>query len=153
MLTLKKRIRVRGTEAGFTLIELLIVIIILAILAAIVVFAIGSTGTNAAASACRADAKSLETAVEAYKAQNNNAYPATPSSPADTTNWNQLLSTGASGAPYLRAQPATNHYTVWWDSNGAIWVGPSQASTAAYPATASGMNFDTTSGGACSVAK
>ena len=56
-------------QGGFTLIELLIVIIILAILAAIVVFAVGSTNTNAIASSCNADAKSVETALEAYKAQ------------------------------------------------------------------------------------
>ena len=56
-------------QGGFTLIELLIVIIILAILAAIVVFAVGNTNTNAIASSCNADAKSVETALEAYKAQ------------------------------------------------------------------------------------
>ncbi len=62
-------------RAGFTLIELLIVIIILAILAAIVVFAVGSTNSNAIASSCNADAKSVETALEAYKAQIG-SYPA-----------------------------------------------------------------------------
>jgi prepilin-type N-terminal cleavage/methylation domain-containing protein len=65
----------RNEEEGFTLIELLIVIVILAILAAIVVFAVGTTTTNAKVSACNSDAKSVETAVEAYKAQVG-SYPA-----------------------------------------------------------------------------
>ncbi len=61
-------------EGGFTLIELLIVIIILAILAAIVVFAVGTTTTNAQVASCDANVKSVETALEAYKAENGN-YP------------------------------------------------------------------------------
>jgi general secretion pathway protein G len=56
-------------EGGFTLIELLIVIIILAILAAIVVFAVGTTGANAKTAACNSDAKTMETALESYKAE------------------------------------------------------------------------------------
>jgi general secretion pathway protein G len=66
----------KRAEEGFTLIELLIVIIILAILAAIVVFAVGTTTTNAKRSSCDQDAKSVETAVEAYKAQNGGTEPA-----------------------------------------------------------------------------
>ncbi len=79
-------------EAGFTLIELLIVIVILGILAAIVVFAVGTTGSNAAVSACNADAKTVEVALESYKAQTG-AYPA-----AD--GWSALFTAGPSG-PYL----------------------------------------------------
>jgi prepilin-type N-terminal cleavage/methylation domain-containing protein len=59
----------KRNDGGFTLIELLIVIIILAILAAIVVFAVGSTGTNAKTAACNSDAKTVETALESYKAE------------------------------------------------------------------------------------
>lgn len=67
--------KARDEESGFTLIELLIVIIILGILAAIVVFAVGGITDNGQKSACKADKKTLETAVEAYYAQNG-AYPA-----------------------------------------------------------------------------
>src|SRR5271168_1860673 len=73
-----QRMVAKRDQGGFTLIELLIVIIILAILAAIVVFAVGSTNTNAIASSCNADAKSVETALEAYKAQIT-SYPSTMS--------------------------------------------------------------------------
>jgi prepilin-type N-terminal cleavage/methylation domain-containing protein len=141
----------RGEE-GFTLIELLIVIVILGILAAIVVFAVGTTGQNAAAASCRADAKSVEVALEAYKAQNNGAFPAQPTSPTDTTTagggWGALLNVGnASGAPFLRQVPSTNHYLVWWNTSGSLFV---SGSGSAYPTGASlitaagtdNMNFD-----------
>ena len=58
------------SEGGFTLIELLIVIVVLGILAAIVIFSLtGVTGQSQVA-ACNTDAKSVETAVAAYQAQN-----------------------------------------------------------------------------------
>ncbi|HZT64511.1 MAG TPA: prepilin-type N-terminal cleavage/methylation domain-containing protein [Acidimicrobiales bacterium] len=106
--------KARSEESGFTLIELLIVIIILAILAAIVIFAVGSTGKNSAAAACKADAKSIETALEAYKAQNNSTYP---------TAMGQLTSSVANGAPYLREIPGSSHYTIGIDTNGNVLVG------------------------------
>jgi prepilin-type N-terminal cleavage/methylation domain-containing protein len=58
------------SEKGFTLIELLIVIVVLGILAAIVIFSLTSVTGSSAASACNADAKTVETAVQAYDAQN-----------------------------------------------------------------------------------
>jgi prepilin-type N-terminal cleavage/methylation domain-containing protein len=138
-------------EGGFTLIELLIVIVILGILAAIVVFAVGTTGSNSAAAACKADAKSVEVALESYKAQNNGSYPTPPSSPADTavstSGWGALLNSGTNnGAPFLRAEPGTSHYQIWWDASGNVYAA---GSGAAYPAVSTNMNFDTTAGAAC----
>ena len=60
-------------DQGFTLIELLIVIVVLGILAAVVVFALGSVTGNAKSSACVSDAKTVETAVGVYNAQNSNS--------------------------------------------------------------------------------
>ena len=58
-------------EEGFTLIELLIVIVVLGILAAVVVISVvGLTGKSALA-ACQSDAKSVESALAAYNAQNS----------------------------------------------------------------------------------
>ena len=147
-------------EEGFTLIELLIVIVILGILAAIVVFAVGSTGKNAAASACNADAKSLETALESYKAQNGTYPGATPASPTDTTNWAALTISTNSNGPFLRAIPNNgNHYQVWFDSSGSVWVAPGikgdAGLTAAY-VTSAESNYDSAAGStgttACNVA-
>jgi|SRR5579872_3353710 len=109
-----KYLKNRGDE-GFTLIELLIVIVILAILAAIVVFAVGTTTTNAKQSACNADAKSVESAVEAYKAQNA-TYPAAMT---------DLTKSGPSG-PWLREVPsatvASNGYAITLGANGVVNV-------------------------------
>jgi prepilin-type N-terminal cleavage/methylation domain-containing protein len=153
METLTKK---RGEE-GFTLIELLIVIVILGILAAIVVFAVGTTGSNSAAAACKADAKSVEVALEAYKAQNNGSYPTAPSAPTDTgstgAGWGALLNSGTNnGAPFLRAEPGTSHYVIWWDGTGNVYVATSGSSYPGIPVTAGtgNMNFDTSSGAACS---
>ena len=63
--------RKRHEQEGFTLVELLIVIVILAILAAIVVFAVGGITNNGQAAACKQDAKTLQTAEEAFFAQNS----------------------------------------------------------------------------------
>ena len=60
----------KKTDEGFTLIELLIVIVILGILAAVVVFAVGGITDSGQESSCKAELKTLETAIEAYRAQN-----------------------------------------------------------------------------------
>lgn len=76
--SLKKRYDRRDSgEGGFTLIELLIVIVILGILAAIVVFAVGGITDRGDTSACKAEVKTLEVAIEAFRAQSpSGAYPA-----------------------------------------------------------------------------
>jgi general secretion pathway protein G len=106
----------KRNEGGFTLIELLIVIIILAILAAIVVFAVGTTGANAAAASCESDAKTVETALETYKAELN-AYPT-----AD--NWGALTGTtaGPTGTvgPFMRSAPSSVHYAINFNGTGNV---------------------------------
>jgi general secretion pathway protein G len=129
-----QRMVARRDEGGFTLIELLIVIIILAILAAIVVFAVGSTNTNAIASSCNADAKSVETALEAYKAQIT-TYPASlgalTTSVATTVN-----GVSETVGPWLKEAPSTTNYTISFNSaNGAVSVNGN-----AYPGTANPCN-------------
>ena len=64
-------LRRREDEKGFTLIELIIVIIILAVLAAIVVFAVTGITSNGTKEACTSSVKTINTAAEAYYAQNN----------------------------------------------------------------------------------
>ena len=68
MITDMKRMR---NERGFTLIELLVVIVILGVLAAVVVFAVGGLSKTGNKSACQTETKTLRTAQEAYKSQDN----------------------------------------------------------------------------------
>jgi prepilin-type N-terminal cleavage/methylation domain-containing protein len=65
-----EQLRKKRDQEGFTLIELLIVIVILGILATIVVFAVAGIRDKGNKSACKAEYKTLETAAEAYYAQN-----------------------------------------------------------------------------------
>src|ERR1700722_20092449 len=71
---LRRRREEIDDEGGFTLIELLIVIVILGILAAIVVFAVQNLTSSSSQASCRSDYKTVETALETYKAQRG-AYP------------------------------------------------------------------------------
>jgi general secretion pathway protein G len=66
---LRERRAQGAAEGGFTLIELLIVIVILGILAGIVVFAVQNLTGSSAKASCGSDFKTVQTAVEAYKAQ------------------------------------------------------------------------------------
>lgn len=90
-------------EAGFTLIELLVVITILGILAGIVVFSVGGVTTKGQTAACQTDTVTIQTAEEAYYAQNGH-YAASIaelvsggflSSPGST--WHSVTTTGPSG--------------------------------------------------------
>jgi prepilin-type N-terminal cleavage/methylation domain-containing protein len=58
-----------GDTGGFTLIELLIVIVIVGILASIVVFAVRNLTSSSVHASCGGDFKTVQTAVEDYKAQ------------------------------------------------------------------------------------
>jgi general secretion pathway protein G len=78
MRVLNERMKARG-QGGFTLIELLIVIAILGILAGVVVFAVGGVNDTAQEKACEIEGKSIETAIQAYIADND----ANPASLAD----------------------------------------------------------------------
>ena len=57
-------------DKGFSLVELLIVIVILGILATVAVFAVTGITNKGKTSACQSDLKVLQTAEEAYNANN-----------------------------------------------------------------------------------
>jgi len=90
-----RRSRSKG-QSGFTLIELLVVIAILGVLAGVVVFAVGGVTTGAKKNACKTERKTIETALEAYKADTG-AYPTT-----------LALLSPASGTKYLKTDPTAN---------------------------------------------
>jgi hypothetical protein len=86
---------------------------------------ITSTSTYAVAVAsCRADTRSVQTALEAYKAQVGNfpTVPAPWSAANYVNNFSPLTVATGSNGPYLRVAPGTANYVVEYDSNGNVWV-------------------------------
>jgi len=95
----------RKTDNGFTLTELLIVIVILGILTGIVVFAVGAFQDRGQVAACKSDKKSVEVAVEAYRAKTG-AYP---------------VDMAALVPNYLRNEPNSPEYTITYTAGtGAV---------------------------------
>ena len=88
-------------DNGFTLVELLIVIVILGILATVTVFAVRGITDRGEKNACATELRSVETAIEAYYAQNNQQ---------DATSIDDLLD------EYLKAEPT--YVTVTFPQNG-----------------------------------
>jgi len=68
---------------------------------------------------CRADAKSVETAVEAYKAQNGGNPPSGFSALIETN-----VVGGQTVGPWLQAVPNSSHYTILIDGQGNVYVYP-----------------------------
>ncbi len=86
-------------DQGFTLVELLIVIVILGILATVTVFAVRGITDTGQENACDVEARTLDTAIEAYYAQNQ----AVPQNVADLD-------------PYLRSTPDAAKFTFSYDA-------------------------------------
>ncbi|HVA03928.1 MAG TPA: DUF4190 domain-containing protein [Acidimicrobiales bacterium] len=91
------------------------------------VFALKSTVENAVhtqVASCQADAKSVETALQAYSAQNLSYPPLlAPWSAANyTTNYLVLTTAASHGGPWLRSAPSTSNYVIEYDSSGHVWV-------------------------------
>lgn len=107
---LRQRREEMGDEGGFTLIELLIVIVILGILAAIVVFAVQNLTSQSDVAACQAQYKTVETAMEAYKAQVG-SYPTTAQGFAQLKSQQTGLD-GSTDGPWLRDLPPEGTVTA-----------------------------------------
>ena len=119
-------------EQGFTLIELLVVIAILGILAAVVVFSVNGITQRGHNAACTTEVSTIQTALEAYDAQNGN-YPAAAASgtPAATA-----------AALNVMAPPLAGAGTQFLDS----------ALTGSNPSIAAGFRYTTAgqyTGGTC----
>ena len=103
--------RMKKKDRGFTLVELLIVIVILGILSTVTVFAVRGITSTGRTNACKTDKRVMETAAEAYLAQNGGS---TITTPAEST----LVTAG-----FLKA--ASVNYDV--DTNGVVSFQPSNA--------------------------
>lgn len=86
-------------DKGFTLVELLIVVVILGILATVVVFSVRGITSEAETAGCDADERTLQTAIEAYAAENEGALPANEAAlvggeylQAESDKWNFTVS-------------------------------------------------------------
>jgi general secretion pathway protein G len=99
----------RGNDGGFTLTELLIVIVILGVLTGIVVFAVGAFTDRGEEAGCKADLRTVQAAVEAYRAQEDD-YP-----DAGDAGFTQLVAGG-----YLRAAPDSPAYTITLEADGVV---------------------------------
>jgi prepilin-type N-terminal cleavage/methylation domain-containing protein len=117
----------RKNESGFTLTELLIVIVILGILTGVVIIAVGAFQDRGESAACRTDKKTVETAVEAYRAKESTYPPDLPT----------LVPL------YLRSVPSSDKYQVVYFPAGR----PAQGGRPAIPP--GGVEARLTGGGAC----
>ena len=79
---------------------------------------------NAQVASCQADAKSLQTALQAYRAQKGSYPPllAPWSAASYKTNYVTLTTAGINGGPWLRSAPSTSNYVIEYDSSGHVWV-------------------------------
>jgi prepilin-type N-terminal cleavage/methylation domain-containing protein len=117
-----RNLRGKKGQSGFTLIELLVVVTILGVLAAIVTLSLVGLTTNAQAKACEQEYKTVQSALDAYMANNNiDSVGATVAAgTADMTSPVVLYNKtpNASSPTYLRNSPTQWAYV--WDVTGRI---------------------------------
>ena len=98
----------RLPNSGFTLIEMLVVIAIICLLAAILFPVFGRVRENARRASCQSNLKQLALGVAQYVQDNDNCYPAKPSSGFGTDYQVDIASTNAGGwgnmiMPYVKS--------------------------------------------------
>ena len=111
---------IKAIHRGFTLVELLIVVIILAILAAIVIPQFSGATVDAKEAALDSNLAALRSAIELYRVQHNNTYPAVSASSGLTTcNTGLAAGSGAAGSVQaLRDQLSQNSNAAGQTCNG-----------------------------------
>jgi type II secretion system protein G len=97
---------------GFTLIELLIVVAIIAILAAIAVPNFLEAQTRAKVVQTRANCRSIATALESYRIDNNGALPSTAANYWWADRWQYYIGL-STPIPYMSSVPQDPFYRQW----------------------------------------
>ena len=121
-----KNLRGMKGQQGFTLIELLVVVTILGILAGIVTLSLAGLTTHSNVEACNAEYKTVQAALDAYMAYNNDT-----SLPSSQAAWTNDMTGGAGGTvPLYNAAPTqsspnftrngTTQFYYTWDTAGRI---------------------------------
>jgi len=110
----------RLVAKGFTLIELLIVVIIIAILAAIAIPQFANTTGDAQEGALDANLKTMRSAIELYRVQHRNVFPALVTSvPATASATACTTAGGVAGTGALNTEQAfIDQLTMFSDANG-----------------------------------
>lgn len=122
-----KNLRGRKGQQGFTLIELLVVVTILGILAAIVTLSLVGLTTRANVQACNAEYKTVQSALDAYMA-NNEIQPALAALPApgaptnDMTTPVPLYNTAPSATAPNYTRNGKTQFFYQWDAAGRIFL-------------------------------
>jgi prepilin-type N-terminal cleavage/methylation domain-containing protein len=139
-----KNLRGKKGQQGFTLIELLVVVTILGVLAAIVTLSLVGLTTNASVQSCNAEYKTVQSALDAYMANNNLAVlPAQqlvftndmtgnlPNPPGGKTGTVPLYNPNPSGGSPNYTRNGTTQFFYTWDQFGRITAIGSTAGGAA----------------------
>lgn len=122
-----KNLRGGKGQQGFTLIELLVVVTILGILAAIVTLSLVGLTTNANVQACNQEYKTVQTALDAFMADNNldsvtaegpSNDMTLPIGPNGLALWVDLTTSTTQTHNYTRNGKTQFYYT--WDGKGRI---------------------------------
>ena len=112
---------IKAIHRGFTLVELLIVVIILAILAAIVIPQFSGATVDAKEAALDSNLAALRSAIELYRVQHNNTYPAEAASSGLTTCDSGLTAGGGAAGS---VQALTEQLSQYSNSAGQTCNGP-----------------------------
>lgn len=124
-----KNLRGKKGQQGFTLIELLVVVTILGILAAIVTLSLVGLTTTANLNACNQEARTVQTALDAFMADNNLS---TVTAVNDTNNMNQAIGpnglqlwvdlgkTPPPAQTHNYTRNGTTRYFYSWDTAGRV---------------------------------
>jgi type II secretion system protein G len=94
-----------GKQSGFTLLELLVVVVIIGIIAAVAIPNFAGAQDKAKNSGVQANCHSLQLAIEAYRVDHGDSYPANLSQVSTDTNY--VRSTGLPPTPW-KTQQASN---------------------------------------------